>query len=233
MKNIKEKMAALLCTVLCMVLCAAAFADSAAEPAVLELGALYTDEGFIYPGTFAFGDALDGVVKQLPSPETMSPGSDSFDERKYVESSENGYVSITPEIVYTLGGQNFTHILEFDAEHTLYGYWLTSDMCDAAAMTDEEKAAWIDFIVGTVKALDEKFDMVIQKGPETIDELSFDYFTENGKCILFFAAADGTYARISVGISPANGHYNCSIGIGLLEKWPGMSEFAANYQAAQ
>lgn len=81
----------------------------------------------------------------------------------------------------------------------------------------------IRFLQTTAERFFERFGIVIQQGPETLQEIDFAWFEENGLCTLLFIAPDGTYARIGAGISPVRGVYSCNIGVGILEKWPGMS----------
>ena len=61
-----------------------------------DLRRLYTEEGaFICPDGLFFGMPLEDAVELLPLSETMRPGEEAFDERKYSEAA-NGYVTLTP-----------------------------------------------------------------------------------------------------------------------------------------
>lgn len=189
-----------------------------------DLPSLFSETGFACPEGFSFGMSLDDAIEALPLSETMRPGEEAFDERKYVESPENGFCSLNPFVYYAFEEIDdvLELVLEFDDNHELFGYWLASTPVKLADMTDSEREnvpARLQRLIGTFSEVSASR---LTNVPVDIDGLDLAFFEAGGRLRVFFPMDDGTFCQVCANVF--QGTFLYQIGIGLTEDWPGVKD---------
>ena len=189
-----------------------------------DLRRLYTEEGaFICPDGLYFGMSLDDAVELLPLSETMRPGEEAFDPRKYSELPDTAYATVNPFIYYTFEEIDdvLELVLEFNAQHELFGYWLSGFPMKLEDMSDFDRETAPMRLSQMIEIFSNAAEPLVEKGPDDLETLDFNYFETGGKLRVFFTTDDGTFCQISANVFQDTFIYN--VGIGRMADWPAVA----------
>ena len=204
--------------------CTVAFAYEM-QPIVRErdMHDLFTTETFKMPDDLEFGTLLEDVIEWLPLSETMTPGNEAFDARKYKELPQNGFYNLVPFLRYSFPEtEEMELVMEFNDKKEFYGFWLVSDAFPVAGFGDEEKAAVPQLLLACSKIFEERSEPLIADGPQNLNELTWSYFEEGGQLRVFYLSTSYTFCQMCANIN--DGNFSFRFGIGDSREWPGIDE---------
>ena len=183
-----------------------------------DLSSLFSETGFACPEGFSFGMSLDDAIEALPLSDTMRPGEEAFDPRKYGELPDNGYATLSPFVYYA-----FEEIddaleleLEFNAKHELFGYWLVGIPEKLEDMSDSDREIAPMRLRRVIEIFSNAAEPLVEKGPEDLTSLDFSYFESGNRLRVFFPMED-TFCQVSANVFQGTFIYN--IGIGKTADW--------------
>ncbi len=227
----KRKISMILAVMLCTALC---FSASAYEMQMIvrerDLHDLFTTETFCLPDDLPFGTGLEEAIEWLPLSETMRPGEEAFDARKYTELPDNGFYTLRPFLCYSFPEtEGLELVMEFDSEKRFYGFWLVSEQYPVEQFGEEEKTAVPQLLLALSEVFEERSEPILLAGPEKLKDLEWSYFENGGELRAVFMAKDFTFCQLCANVY--DGYFSFRIGIGDGYTWPGFMETLTEYFA--